>query len=373
MEQRKHPLQGLSIGTSRQVTSFHFGHRVNDKPKAYIQAGLHATELPGMLVAHHLREKLLEEEAHGRLLGEVVLVPVSNPIGLDQTLLGYQMGRFDLATGENFNRFFPDLSEQLAKELEGQLGEVGDDNVRLVRELLRARIHELPDIRAVDSLRKILLGLSCDADIVLDLHCDCESVLHLYTHSATIEDVMPLSALMEAHSTLYAEVQGNTPFDEVTVDFWLKLQKRFPHHPLPLPTVAATVELRGQLDVSHKQAENDADRILDYLRLKGVLGGRSAIHIPMPSHQATPLDGAEVLFAERAGIIVYLASCGDQLKPGDPVVEVIDPVTGEADRLHAGVEGVFFARQNRRYAMSGMDLAYIAGNQPIRAGNLLSA
>ena len=35
-----------------------------------------------MLVAQHLRRRLLALEAEGRVLGEVVLVPAANPIGL---------------------------------------------------------------------------------------------------------------------------------------------------------------------------------------------------------------------------------------------------------------------------------------------------
>ena len=43
-----------ALGTQRTLTSFHFG-TAGTGEKAYIQASLHADELPGMLVAHHLR------------------------------------------------------------------------------------------------------------------------------------------------------------------------------------------------------------------------------------------------------------------------------------------------------------------------------
>ena len=55
MQQLHHPLLlSPSLGTQRQVTSLHFGQAANGR-KAYIQASLHADELPGMLTAHHLR------------------------------------------------------------------------------------------------------------------------------------------------------------------------------------------------------------------------------------------------------------------------------------------------------------------------------
>ncbi|MDN0081646.1 M14 family metallopeptidase [Crenobacter sp. SG2305] len=355
------------------MTSLHFGDSSRGQPRAYIQAGLHASEIPGMLVAHYLREQLLELENEGNLIGEVILLPVSNPIGLDQNLLSYQMGRFDFASGENFNRFFPNLAEIIAAEVADQLDADPNANVRHVRMALRRHIDNLTCLRPIESLRKILLGLACDADIVLDLHCDCESVLHLYTHSAVLDEVMPLSALLGAHATLYAEVQGNSPFDEVNIEFWTILQALLPDCPLPLPTVTATIELRGQLDVSHDQAREDALAIIRYLQHRGFCRRPEAARVPLPSHQATPLAGTEVVIADRPGVITYLAECGQQLQIGDPVADIVDPINGEVRRHHATVSGVLFARQNRRYALPCLDLAYIAGSVSFRMGNLLSA
>jgi len=373
MEQHHHPIGGLSLGTFREVVSFHFKGQATSGPKVYIQAGLHASELPGLLVAHYLREKLLLEEENGHFLGEVLLVPVSNPIGLDQTLLTYQMGRFDLASGENFNRHFPSLVEEAAIKVESELTGSTDENVKIIRRVLCDLISERKTVRSVDSLRNTLLKLACDADIALDLHCDCESVLHLYTHPSSIDEVMPLAALMGAHATLYALEQGSNCFDEIAASFWAKLQLRLPGFPIPVPTISVAIELRGQLEVSHALAHQDAERILDFLRVRKVLSSPLSIEMPKANHEPTPLDGTEVLIAQKPGVIVYLKNCGVFLKPGDPVVDVIDPISGESTRYFAGVEGVFFARQNRRYAMPGMDLAYIAGGSPLGRSSLLSA
>lgn len=371
MIENKHVLSDGSIGTSRAVHSFHYG--LEGGRKVYIQAGLHASELPGMLVCHYLRQMLETEECLGTLLGEVVVVPVANPIGLDQTVLSYQMGRFDLASGENFNRRFPDLAASIAEELEGQFSGDVEANIALVRATLQRQLAAMRSSRQSDSLRTLLLSLACDADIVLDLHCDCESVLHLYAHPQSLDDVMPLAALLGAHATLYAAEQGNIPFDEVCSSFWMKLQQQLPHVDLPLPTVSICIELRGQLEVSHAQAREDAVRILDYLRLQGILAGKSTVEVPELLHEATPLGGTEVLYADAAGVIVYLAECGRLLDPGDPVVDIVDPVSGKTQRYNASVRGVLFARQNRRFAMPGMDLAYIAGSELSRQGHLLSA
>ena len=108
MQTQTHPLISPTLGTERHLTSFHYGPAGGQK--IYIQSSLHADELPGMLVAWELRKRLDALEAAGRLRGEIVVVPVPNPIGLNQRLLGQLIGRFETGTAANFNRNFHDLA-----------------------------------------------------------------------------------------------------------------------------------------------------------------------------------------------------------------------------------------------------------------------
>lgn len=85
MHHSTHDLLSPVPGIARQLHSFHFGPR--GAGKVYIQASLHADELPGMLVAWHLKQRLGELEQQGRLRREIILVPVANPVGLEQVLL----------------------------------------------------------------------------------------------------------------------------------------------------------------------------------------------------------------------------------------------------------------------------------------------
>ena len=109
MQRTEYPLLSPSLGSQKALVAFHFG-TPGARPKVYIQASLHAEELPGMLVAHHLRPLLEQAEREGRLQGHVVLVPAANPIGLAQRLDHKAMGRFELDTAQNFNRHYPDLA-----------------------------------------------------------------------------------------------------------------------------------------------------------------------------------------------------------------------------------------------------------------------
>ena len=103
-------LPSPSPGTERTLTVHRYGSP-GARPKAYVQASLHADETPGMLVAQHLLLGLEQAQAEGRIRGEVVVVPVANPIGLGQHYAGRLLGRLDSGSGGNFNRGFPELTE----------------------------------------------------------------------------------------------------------------------------------------------------------------------------------------------------------------------------------------------------------------------
>ena len=57
MQQQNHPIATEDNVAQYQLTSFHFGAPGRGK-KVYIQASLHADEVPPMLVAHVLRREL---------------------------------------------------------------------------------------------------------------------------------------------------------------------------------------------------------------------------------------------------------------------------------------------------------------------------
>src|SRR3954471_20218608 len=140
MNRQSHPLISPAIGTQRELVSFHFGAPGSGE-KIYIQSSLHADETPAMLTTLLLKRRLLELEEQGALNAEIVLVPVANPVGLGQHVLGQFLGRFELGSGKNFNRHFP----QFPKLVEGAKEALGSDpteNRRIVRELIAAELAE---------------------------------------------------------------------------------------------------------------------------------------------------------------------------------------------------------------------------------------
>lgn len=366
------PLPSPAAGTQRAITAFRFG-TPGTGPKAYIQAALHADELPGMLVAQYLRTALHNLEQQGALTGEVVLVPMANPIGLAQTVLGSSQGRFDLRSGQNFNRMFPNLSRTVLAQVEARLGLDAQANQQLIRQAVVDSLRAMTALDELGAQRLELMRLAADADIVLDLHCDCESILHVYTGTPLWERAAPLAALLGARVALLATESGDDPFDEAFSRVWWDIAARVGERfPIPMACLAATVELRGFADVDHAVAQKDANALVDFLRLQGVIAGPLSQTLPAAC-EPTPLAGCMPLVAATAGLLVYRCALGQQVKAGEPLVDVIDPVSGAVDTITSPVDGLFFARENRRYVPPGTRVGKVAGREAVRSGPLLSA
>ncbi len=370
MQVKKHALSTPHSSTTFQLTSYHYGPPGAGK-KIYIQAALHADEVPGMLVAQFLRRELDALDAAGKIRGEIILVPAANPIGLSQAIQGAPFGRFDLTTGINFNRSYKHVADELKVSLEGRLGQDAAANVAEIRRQALALVRAQQPRTDADALKKTLLEMAIDADIVLDLHCDNEAVLHIYAGTPLAGAIEPLSRLMGAHAVLLALAAGGEPFDEACSRLWWDLQAHFPDVPIPPACVSTTVELRGEMEVDYALAEKDADALLRFLAINGVID-RDAGTLPEALCAATPLEGVEPLLAPHPGVLVYTRQLGDKVKAGDGLADVIDPVTGETTTVRCTVDGVFFARSAHRHVLRGMNIGKVAGASAYRSGDLLS-
>ena len=370
-----HPLPSDTPGTARQVTSHHFGH-AGARPRIYIQAGLHAGEIPGMLVTRHLLPLLEALEAQGRITGEVVVAPVANPIGLAQGLLHDSIGRFEMHAGENFNRHYPDLVKLLGDALDGELGDSAQGNTALIRRAMADALAASPATTELASLRKTLLGLALGADMVLDLHCDLEAVCHLYTTDASRDWGLQLSAHLGAQVVLLASESGGHAFDESCSTPWDQLRARYgAHHPIATGCHAATVELRGLADVNDALAAADARHLADWLVAVGAVtaGEGGAADPAFSPGDAVPLAGTDDIKAPAGGIVSFRRAVGERVKAGEVIADLIDPLTGERAEITTRNDGLFYAREHRRFLRRGTSIGQVSGATPIREGYLLAA
>ncbi|TFH50494.1 MAG: succinylglutamate desuccinylase/aspartoacylase family protein [Lysobacterales bacterium] len=367
----------MSPGTERSLFVLRFGDQ-GARPKAYFQASLHADELPAMLVLNHLAERLGRAAGEGAIRGEVVVVPVANPIGLAQFVQGRAMGRFALSGAGNFNRHFPDLTAALDGDFATRLGGDAAANVSAVRAAMREALDAMQPADEVGSLRHALLGLAFDADIALDLHCDSEAVLHLYLGTPSWPDAADLSAQIGSQATLLATVSGGHPFDEAVGGPWWALAERYFGHPIPPACLSGTVEYRGRSDVSEAMAAADADNLFRFLQRRGVVNGDSG-PLPVPRCEATPLDGVDMIRSPVAGVIAHAREPGEKVAAGDVVAVIVDPLNPDFSAARTALasrcDGIIFGRTQDRLARPGKIVCKVAGEKSLpdrHAGALLS-
>jgi hypothetical protein len=352
-------LPDASPGTHRSLRLRRWRGRAGG-PKAYLQAAVHADEVPALLVAHHLERGLDALDARGGILGEVVLAPYANPIGLGQFLFGGHQGRFEQDSGRNFNRGYPDVTQRVGDRVAARLGADAAANARLIRAALRAELRAAvaPDENA--ALKLELLRRSCEADIVLDLHCDFEALLHLYVAESLWPAARDLAGALGARVTLLADDSGGAAFDEANSGPWLKLAHRFPDHPIPPACLAATVELRGERDVDDRQAAADAARVLAFLAGRGVVRGRGPAR---RAATATPLEAVDVVVAPAGGVLTWKRPLGARVRKGEAIGEIVVPGQRRRAPVVARTAGLLFARRGSRWVRPGQMVAKVAGRE----------
>ncbi|MQT11477.1 succinylglutamate desuccinylase/aspartoacylase domain-containing protein [Segnochrobactrum spirostomi] len=273
-------------------------------PRVHLQAGLHADEIPGMLVLHLLLPRLVAAAEAGHLKGTITVVPQANPLGAGQFAQGRILGRYHFQTNRNFNRGFPDSVAA---------GGVGS---------------------AFVSWQARLASLARHADIVLDLHTDDEAVPYLYLHTGFWPAGRDLAVALGTELVILWEGDSGGAFEEVVIDPWLaesRLDGR----------LVSTIELRGQADVDETTAQADADGLYAFLCARGVIDAPATL--PAWTGTVAPMGHMETVTAPQAGLIVFDVPLGAEVaagtrfariitRPGDPASE-IPLVAPQAGRL----------------------------------------
>ena len=371
-------LGSMSPGTERFLCVHRYGTK-GARPKAYFQASLHSDEIPGMLTAHHLLRLLDAADKRGEIVGEIVVVPVANPIGLGQIINGSHSGRYELRGGSNFNRQWPDLAEGLADAVEGKLGKDAAANVTAIRAAIAQRISRLPADTELARLKVELARLAHDADMVLDLHCDDEALMHVYMQPTHWPDFQDLAAELGARASLLCLDSQANSFDETFSLPWTKMAAAFgDKFPIPAACFATTVEFRGQADVFDEMAAEDAKSLFRFLQRHGVLKGDPG-KAPALQCEGTDLEAADIVRAPYAGVIAYKVALGAEVKRGDLVAELVNPLADDAGSarqpVRAGTDGLVLSRCLKKLVAPGDGIAMIVGKDKLshrKAGTLLS-
>lgn len=309
-------LKSDTLGQELFLSVFRFRGSGNGRA-VYIQAALHSHELPGTVALDRLIPVLEAAESDGRLMGNVTLVPHANPIGLAQGIFGETLGRFDLNGRVNFNRSFP-----------------------------KENLEKLSGRPAAEQLKSVLLALAEKADVVLDLHCDDEGPIYLYVFKRQIEDGLRLANAMKAIVILTDTRDDPISFDLAVGARWSAENRegdaRF----------AATIELRGLVDVSPEYAQQDADGLYRYLVDIGTVIDELPAINPVKTIIGD-VDDARLIDTPVPGVVLYDVEIGDWVVEGQRLAVVMsEPGIGYHEIL-SPFDGQVMTRRDRRLARRG--------------------
>ncbi len=296
-------------------------------PAVYMQAALHAHELPGMVALDRLIPRLEAAENDGRLAGWVTIVPHANPIGLAQAIFAETLGRFDLNGRINFNRSFPSEA-----------------------------IDRLTGKPAPERLKALLVGLARQATVVLDLHCDDEGPVYLYVAERQLEMGRRLARAIEATVILTDSGSDPATFDATVLAHWAAERRADD------PRFAATIELRGTMDVTAALAERDAEGLYRYLVDIGTVIDELPA-IPPIDLVSGDIEAAELIATPVPGALLYDVAVGDWVTEGQRLAVVLSEAGKEHHEVRAPFEGLVMTRRDRRFARRGDEIIKVLRHQ----------
>ena len=295
-------------------------------PTVHLQAGVHADEIAGMLVLHLLMQRLEVAQAEGRLRSQVTVVPQANPLGIGQFRQGRLLGRFHDATGHNFNRGF-------------------DQSAAM----------EQPSTN-VQEWQKSLVQLAANADVMLDLHTDDEALPYLYVHRSFTAQGRELAAAMKMDLAIIWDEGGDGSFEETIIAPWLRDGLGSRH-------MAATLELRGQGDVSDQLAEQDAQGLYAWLCSCGAID--EALTTGDWPVQTLEMGQMETILAPSPGVLILEKQLGDFVEEGQRFARILRRPGDPSSEAHLFAEqaGRMVTCYRDRLIGQGMVVAKFTGTR----------
>lgn len=368
-QQHQTSLMGDAPGASTTLYSYSAGP-ADAQTKVHLQAALHADEQPGTMALHHFLPMLRAADASGQLNARFVVFPSVNPLGLANIALRHHIGRYDTATGLNYNRRWPDLYPAIADAIAGKLTTDAAANIAIIRHAVSAFIAAQCPTSAAQHLRLITLASAHDADIVLDLHCDDDSLRHIFTSPELMPGLSDLADWFGSAATLTAQDSGGGSFDEVLPLLYRKAQAANPGVPIPMGSQTATLEYQGQADVFDAIGQTDAQGLFNFFAERGLIAAASGPR-PASAPAPVPFEATEILRVEAPGLLAYHVGLGDRVTKGQPIADLIamdgpNAFLGRQPIL-AGTDGFVLSRSSLKYVRRGASIAKIVGTKPLPA------
>ncbi|CAK8163134.1 Succinylglutamate desuccinylase [Candidatus Xenohaliotis californiensis] len=301
----------LASGEQLNIPTFHFKGTDKNAPSAYIQSSIHASEVQGCLVSLQLIEHFRKNPP----LGNITLLPLTNPYAINHKVGDYTLGRFDPSTGENWNRLYEDLTHLVKDFLEKHSWAHFDQLIPLFKQTLKQHLKQQGNGSYAKKLARDLHMIAIMADVVLDLHCDTTSIPHVYSVNYAVKSATHLGIpFIISIPSVFAHA-----LDEAIFCPWIALTKVYNQNhkngiPKKIPVEVFTVELGSAEIISSQEATQQANNILHYLSTKGIC---TDVPCNQPNLFYTCiLNDFQTLYAPIGGLITNCAPLG-QIAPAN--------------------------------------------------------
>jgi len=310
----------LANGQEMSVPIYQFKGSAN-APSVYIQANMHGAEVQGNAVIYQLLEQLRVLDVKG----DITLVPLCNPIGINQKSGEFTLGRFDPITGNNWNRGYH-FNEKLPLEFAQKNPDLSFDEIKkqfraLIIGDLETQLLDNPyGLNTPQHLCATLQRMAFDADIVLDLHTGPISERHLYCPEYTMDS----ATLFDIPHTLFIPSGFDGALDEAAFCPWWQLQLAYQAQgrEIAVAVNGFTLELGSQEWLCLEEAKKDSSGILSYLSAMGVVE-RGLFTPASMTRYACYLKDYRALYSPKSGLVEYLAPLGKPIRAGEPLVRLL--------------------------------------------------
>ncbi|MGF1491846.1 MAG: succinylglutamate desuccinylase/aspartoacylase family protein [Microcoleaceae cyanobacterium] len=326
------PLLQLASGDQLTLQVYRFQGSQPGK-KAYLQANLHGAEISGNGVIYQLIE-FLQTLSDDQLIGEIWLVPLCNPVGVNQRSHHFSSGRYHNYDGKDWNRIFwdyektdADIAAFARAHLELEPAVIKTQYRQVICETFHQLQSELKTSRLApysEHYRYQLQSLCVDADYVLDLHSSTNQALdYLYCFHSRPESAR---AFLLNWGILMTEYDGDA-FDEAFLKPWLALEDCLAD--LGQPTVfdveAWTLELGSGMEMNPDSVAVGVRGIKNYLATKGMLKIDGFPRPETATHtiQLTLKENIQKYYAPAGGMIQNRVALGTMVEAGETLYEIL--------------------------------------------------
>lgn len=327
------PLFQLASGEFLSLQIYKFFGAKSGK-KVYIQSNLHGAEIVGNAVISQLIDFLITLD-NTQLIGEIWLVPVCNPLAVNQRNHHFSTGRFNIYDSKNWNRIFwdyekqhDDIEEFARTQIDLDIDTIKSNFFQKIKSSfdgLLEKINSPSSVQLTDKYRYKLQSLYLDADYVIDLHSHTgEGIEYLYCFRNR-EDSANLFLLN--YGILFDEYDGDA-FDESFIKPWLALEDallKLTSEEIRFDIEAWTLELGTGMQINPDSVSKGVRGIKNYLTQKGILEIQNLTQPETRSHEISfrSLSQIKKYWSPVGGMILSKAKLGTLVNQGDLLYQVL--------------------------------------------------